>query len=222
MLAMDRAVIPHRASGGIISLLVVLSLWIGCSRDASPSPPISAPPAGISAAHRASDEVRTEPLAPALPPTAPSTPEAIVAQPIAPAERLAPCRVELEHRLLGADDVAWETQRTPARRLVRDWARERGTVDWGLAPIAPIPLTVQQARALLPAPHTEQAATASWIWADIDDGSFAYFFDDKGRTTRVDWDPNADSAVYIFHYTYECSPSIPRDQWPAYADDDSP
>ena len=152
---------------------------------------------------------------------APTATGVIVAQPITPAERLAPCCIELEHRFLGDDDVTWETHRTPVRRMVRDWARERWEVDWDRVPIAPIPLTVQQARTLLPAPHIEQTETASWIWAEIDDGSFSYSFDDKGRTIRVDWDPNADSAAYVFHYTYECSPPAPRDQWPAYADDDA-
>jgi hypothetical protein len=208
----------------LVSPLIVLSFVLGCSRAEPPSRPTSAPQATMSTAPRAPEEVSTEPVAPARPGTAspaPAAAGAIVAQPIAPAERLVPCRIELEHRFLGADDVTWETHRTPVRRMVRDWARERWEVDWDRAPIAPIPLTVQQARTLLPAPHLEQTATASWIWAEIDDGSFSYFFDDKGRTVRVDWDPNADSAAYVFHYTYECSPPAPRDQWPAYADDDA-
>ena len=114
------------------------------------------------------------------------------------------------------------THRAPARRLVRDWEKARWDVRWDVDPIAPIPLTFEQARTLLPDVHVEQYSGVTWIWAFVGDGSLAYWFDAQGRTVKVDWDPNADSAVYVFHYQYSC-PGAPGDaRPPVYADDSAP
>ena len=111
-------------------------------------------------------------------------------------------------------DEAWKTLRTNVRRLVRRWGNETRQVEWDRNPIAPMPLTLAQARANLPgvqafdvprASAPGQRSETAWVTAFVGDGSFVYAFDSSGRTITVHWDPVADSSAYVFRYRYECA-----------------
>jgi hypothetical protein len=48
---------------------------------------------------------------------------------------------------------------------------------------------------------------------ETEEGSLAYYFDERGRTVEVLWDPVADSSDYSFLYAYEC-PEAPASAGP--------
>jgi hypothetical protein len=224
------AIVPRAVAWGL-----AVALATGCAVSPPPRRAAAAPPSHIVDASSAESiapngsTVPTAPTAPTAPSDAGSGPApadeppktgAITAEPIARASRLAPCRVEIEHTFRHTDDVTWLTRRTPAYKLVRDWGQARWDVRWEVDPIAPIPLTLEQARTLLPDAHIEQYSSGTtWIWAFVGDGNLVYDFDAQGRTTRVNWDPVADSAVYVFHYQYRCGAAHAGARRPGYADD---
>jgi hypothetical protein len=152
----------------------------------------------------------------------PPLPRAIAPEPLSRAARLAPCRVVLEHRFASYgphDEVTWTTKRTVVHTLVRDWEDARADIDWEKTPIAPIPLSLEQARALGHAQDSEvvRIGDRPSVVLLLADSSMLYQLDDRGRTVMVDWDPAADPGVYRFHYAYECAGT--RVDTPRWADD---
>ena len=162
--------------------------------------------------------------APASPVVAPAPasvtrePAAITTAAIPAADRLAPCEVELELTHLAPDDVTWQTRRLKVRTLVREWEKARREVDFlrekAGAVIAPIPLTLEQASVMIPDVRIQRSGGRVLVTATVGESELAYHFDAQGRTDRVDWDPQADSAGYVFFYRYRCAAGAKR---PVYA-----
>lgn len=209
-----------RASASLVSIPFLCLTACASAPPLDPHEPSDAPRRTPAAATEAA-----RPPAAASPAGSPSRVDgvrAIVDAPIARAARLAPCRVELEHKFLGPDDATWITKRTAAFELVRAWGERRAEasrgagIDWESAPIAPIPLTRAQASSLLDGGRANTSVQGHAM-AQIGEDGFDYAFDDSGRTIRVDWDPVADSGVYVFHYQYDCPSAPPR--LPVFADD---
>jgi hypothetical protein len=104
------------------------------------------------------------------------------------------------------------TRTRRVRRLVRHWPADLRDVDWKT--VAPLPLTADQARALLPRIHEYADDSGAVMLADVGDGTLSYHFDEKGRTVRVGWDPSADSSDFEYRYQYTCSPAPSRRDLP--------
>lgn len=139
----------------------------------------------------------------------------IAASPISAPERLRPCQVVLRHTTYDERSRSPTTQTLTIRRLVRRWTDDLREGEWH--DVAPIPLTLAQARALLPEPTELTGQRGVEVLATVGDGQLSYRFDARQRTSVVDWDPVADSSTYEYRYAYECrSASGPR---PFYADD---
>lgn len=142
--------------------------------------------------------------------------ENLMPAPIPLAERLRPCRVDFDHSFLGEDDERWEVTTTPVRGLVWDWEAAGRSADWARAPVAPIPMTLAQARALRESANNVAETTiagATVVFVHFADSVFAYAFDDRGRSVEVDWDPVADSATYRFRYAYTCDTGATPPAW---------
>jgi hypothetical protein len=137
-------------------------------------------------------------------------------------ERLQPCKVELRHTTYHEVTLLPTTRTTTVRTLVRAWDADPHARETGWSTVAPIPLTVEQARTLLPSPSESQAGGQSGekspsLIAFVGDGVLTYRFDARGRTARVGWGPTADSSDYEYHYRYDCpQPGGPA---PAFEDD---
>ena len=139
----------------------------------------------------------------------------IAASPISAPERLRPCQVVLRHTTYDERSRSPTTQTLTIRRLVRRWTDDLREGEWH--DVAPIPLTLAQARALLPEPTELTGQRGVEVLATVGDGQLSYRFDARRRTSVVDWDPVADSSTYEYRYAYECrSAPGPR---PFYADD---
>jgi hypothetical protein len=181
----------------LVALLLCIGV-AGCTPRTEPADPTDVtdppPPAddGAAPTDTAAAEDEHPPLAPA---------------PIPEGERLSPCSVELELMVRdeeSEEEDSWQEHRIAVSRLVRRWEGQRFEVDFQSEPIAPIPLTRDQALAMLPGAEASRIGDVEWILAQTGESSLSYRFDDQGRTTEVDFDPVADSRVFAFHYSYEC------------------
>lgn len=146
-------------------------------------------------------------------------PSAIVPEAIPSSQRLDPCLVTLMHTTYDRDANRPPTiDRHAVARIVRRWLGELRDSAW--RDVAPLPLTLQQARTMLREPSESQIAgrPGPSIVVRGEDGTLQYHFDATGRTLRVDWDPNADSSSYEYEYRYECA-STDTLRHPRYEDD---
>lgn len=129
-------------------------------------------------------------------------PDTITSETIAEPDRLRPCRVELRRTDYDEETRAPSTHRHTVARLVRRWPSELRDEGWRT--VAPIPLTLEQARRLLREPAEDVVAGRTTMVVMMSDGTLLYAFDGQGRTEQVDWDPAADSSTYTYSYRYRC------------------
>lgn len=127
---------------------------------------------------------------------------------------LTPCRVVLHHKYRDVDvsDDTWKSVEVPVHRFSEgDWGALR-EVDWLHDPVAPVPYPFEHLLGLSGAEQIELPVAASndrdrpvkWIQVLLDDEALTYAFDTRGRPVEIDWDPVADSSVYVFRYAYDC------------------
>jgi hypothetical protein len=181
-------------------VVLVLSLaLIACSDPA----PVAPPPATPVATPPAEPAVAPTPEPAPAPATAPTAegPTPIVAQPIPTAQRLAPCRVELTHTEYDEETRAPTATRRPVSSIARVWMDSFRDNDF--AESAPLPLTLEQARAAN-ASNVSEIGGRPVFRVDTGDGMLSYSFDAQGRTDHVDLDPVADSSDYRYQYQYQC------------------
>jgi|GEM_PF-4303916 len=145
-----------------------------------------------------------------------------IAPMIIEADRLMPVSVELEHRFRGPDDSTYVTEYITITLLSRHYGYEmRGMAGADIPWQAPIPMTLDQAIALIPGAMEMESQNQRWVLGILDDGecSISYYFDQQGRTIEVDLDPVADSSTYRFIYSYADSPDSLVDHRPQWIDD---
>ncbi len=133
-----------------------------------------------------------------------------IAPPIPGEDRLHPDIVVLEYRRMGEDDSTWVSDTVNIPGLTRFWGDGMREYDPLALPCAPAPITREQALEL-------PVLAADWgrcVWLRFGEHDLVYSFDDLGRTVQVEWDPAADSGVYLFDYYYgvnSLSPPVWRD-----------
>jgi len=138
---------------------------------------------------------------------------------IPPDERLAPCRVELEHRFLGPDDQTWTEEVIGVALLSHLWGDGMREMGFGVPYCAPVPLTRDQALLRLPC---ALAVEGGAILSSVGEHALTYNFDELDRTVTVDWDPVADSGVYTFRYFYEGGAGVSAETRPIWIVPESP
>ncbi len=137
----------------------------------------------------------------------------VITSSIPAAQRLLPCRISLLFRssVEPADHHrVWRDERLPVSRTVRVFADPRAQ-DL-ITPDAPIPLMLNQARAMSGA-HEQRIRGRIYIFVTRDEMSLTYRFDARGRTIEVRLEQVADSNYYLWSYSYQCRATAAAPIW---------
>ncbi len=138
-------------------------------------------------------------------------------------DRLMPSVVEFELRRLAEDDAGWEAETISVTLLTSVWGDPMRGMGTDFPYMAPVPLTREQALSFLPEAVETSIAGSLRVMSFIGDGehTLVYIFDEAGRTIGVDWDPVADSGVYVFRYSYLPNPGDEAVESPEWIDPDA-